>query len=246
MPPIHELIWRRARADDAEAMAAIYNETASTGGHSPGLRPQLPAFFRDRLVHDNRMGWPTWVMTTPAPTHRVIGWARSAPMVWGGSGACRGTAESSIYVHSGWHGSGAAMRMSVLGLRETVTRHGFHTVIVSVMDGNTRSRSLIRALGMRRWALLPGVVRHGGREIDLEIWGAKGDDTAFLDRLDKADRLHRRRADRLIAACQISSGSASGSASGGASGSASPDASPNASAIAASPRTADPLTELTR
>lgn len=205
------LHWRPARPADAGDLIRIYNESVAGGGHSPTLENGNEEAMLALLAHSRHKGWPVWVMTAPVPTDdghgdpgadapRVpVAWAHLRTIAWG-AGACRSAGDLWLYVAEDWQGSGIAMRM-VRGVFKECRRYGFDTVTCWILGSNRRSLSLVRACRLERWALMPAVVDYGGLRFDLEVWGCRLDDPAWLAHMD---RLGRRQAgiERLRAARQ--------------------------------------------
>lgn len=194
-----DLIWRPARTEDAAQIAAILNETIECGGHTGLLNRFSADSMADELRKGRRHGWPLYVMAVPESEpsggREVAGWLRLGPMVWGQGAAAHGVSDMSLYVRADWQCTGLARRMMLLGLSMAAS-NGFHTLTGSIVGSNHRSRSLARAMGFELWGKLPRIVHFGGREDDLEIWGVKVFDEAFLDRLEQLQRIHERRVSR--------------------------------------------------
>jgi len=182
------LIWRQARASDAEHLIRIYNESVAGGGHSPTLANGTPQEMQAIITLGRRKGWPVWVMAAPDDT--PIAWAHMRAIVWAPE-ACRSVGDLWLYVAEAWHGSGIAMRM-IRGVFRECRRYGFDTVTCWILGTNRRSLSLVRACRLERWALMPAVVDYGGLRFDLEVWGCRLDDPAWLAHMTRLDRRHAR------------------------------------------------------
>jgi L-amino acid N-acyltransferase YncA len=134
-------VTRPARPDDAEAIAAIYNQgieerqaTFQTRPHDPGeleLKTeqrggQLLVAERDGAV----VGWASWTgYDDPADYYA-------------------GVAECAVYVERGErrHGVGAAL---LDGLADEVPKFGIHKLIAKIFTTNEASIALFRRCGFR-------------------------------------------------------------------------------------------------
>lgn len=127
-----------------------------------------------------------------------VAWAHLRTISWA-QGVCRSTGDLWLYVAETWQGSGIAMRMIRVVFKEC-RRYGFDAVTCWILGANRRSLSLARACRLDRWALMPAVVDYGGRRFDLEVWGCRLDDPAWLAHMDRLGRrqagLERLRATR--------------------------------------------------
>ncbi|SEK51406.1 L-amino acid N-acyltransferase YncA [Roseateles sp. YR242] len=184
LPPLD---WRPARSEDLPAMTRIYNESVQGGGHSPMLGDATPYGLSLQLKEGRENGWPMWVLASGSD---IIGWAYLRRIVWGGA-ACNAVADLWIYVARAWHGSGVAMLMA-RHVHPQILRHGFDTLTCWILGGNRRSLSLVRGCRLKRWAVLPDVVRYGDRTNDLEIWGVRADDPQWQDYMIRMDARYRR------------------------------------------------------
>jgi L-amino acid N-acyltransferase YncA len=192
-------------------MSRIYNESVQGGGHSPTLTEASVDNMRHCMRESTRHRWPLWVLTRPGPhgpgddgasSEEVVGWAYLRAIAWGSS-ACGTTGDLWIYVAREWHGTGAAMLMA-RRVHPEIVRHGFDTLTCWILGGNRRSLSMVRACRLKRWGLLPGIVRYGAQAHDLEIWGCRVDDPewqTYMTRLnERYSRIERLRAQRVAEA----------------------------------------------
>lgn len=186
-PTLPPLTWRLARLDDVPALTRIYNESVGGGGSSPALADASENGLTHLLTESRRNGWPLWVLTHG---QECLGWAYLRRIAWGGA-ACGTVADLWLYVARAWHGSGVAMKMA-RRVHPEIVRHGFDTLTCWILGGNRRSLSLVRACRLRRWGVLPGVVRYGDRSNDLEIWGVRADDAQWQDYMTRLDLRYRR------------------------------------------------------
>lgn len=184
LPPLE---WRLARLEDLSAMTRIYNESVQGGGYSPTLSDATPYGLGLQLKEGRDNGWPMWVLASES---EIVGWAYLRRIVWGG-GACGAVADLWIYAARAWHGSGVAMLMA-RHIHPQILRHGFDTLTCWILGGNRRSLSLVRGCRLRRWGVLPGIVRYGDQTSDLEIWGVRADDPDWQSYMTRMDTRYRR------------------------------------------------------
>ena len=158
-----EVEVRLARAEDAEAIRAIYNrevvETTVTFDLVPRSRTEQEAWLaahsgaHPAVVAVNRQGV-------------VLGFGclsryRSRP-------AYSTTVEDSVYVHRDHRrrGVGQAILEELLGLAR---RHGFHSVMGRIVGGHEASIALHDACGFRMVGVESEVGRKFGRWLDVVV-----------------------------------------------------------------------------
>lgn len=171
---------RLARPDDAAALADIYNETIAHGGHSPQISSTDADGMRRLLAFHQHNGWPLW---TALRGDEPVAWASLRPISWGPQ-VCQRAGDVSVYVQRQRHGSRAALEL-IITVVEAAPRCGFDALSCWIIGSNSHSASLARGCGMRLWGSLPGVVRHGDRIEDLQIWGCRLDDAAWSDQFER-------------------------------------------------------------
>ncbi|MBV6322461.1 GNAT family N-acetyltransferase [Duganella violaceipulchra] len=188
MEQIDQFTWRRAVPTDADAIAAIYNESVNDGGHSPVLAASEPAEM-DRLIREcRRHGWPSWVLLNGDD---IIAWSQIRPIAWGPE-VCHRTGDLSLYVRRDWHGRGVAMQV-VRNVYREAQRHGFDAITCWILGGNRKSLMVARAFRMARWGCLPRAALNGDREDDVVIYGVRFDDLRWQGFMDEQNVRHRRR-----------------------------------------------------
>ena len=137
---------RRARAEDCDAIAQIYNE---------GIAERSSTFETDeRTAADIEM----WLDSATHPAivieraGQVVGWGRLSPY---SARACyAGVAEGSVYVRASQRGRGLGGAL-VVALRDEAARAGLHKIVGKLFADNGPSRRL--------------VARHGFREVGTHL-----------------------------------------------------------------------------
>ncbi|WP_426343417.1 N-acetyltransferase family protein [Pseudoduganella sp. R-32] len=180
-------IWRTALQTDAEAIAAIYNETVNGGGHSPTLNKSNAANVGHLLRESRRNGWLNWVIEHDG---QPVAWALLRAIVWGRE-VCHRTGDLSIYVRHDMQGQSLPMKMIAQVYREA-PRHGYEAVSCWILGGNRKSLMVARAFRMSLWGCLPRAACYGDRVDDVMIYGVRFDDPewrAYMERrIARAER----------------------------------------------------------
>lgn len=137
---------RAARAEDAAAIAEIYNQ---------GIRARIATFETEERTPAERRAWlaahdarfPVVVATlTDGNGERVVGWAAASPY---SSRACyAGVAEFSVYVHELDRGRGVGMA-ALNGLIAASERAGLWKLTSRIFPENAASRALCARCGFR-------------------------------------------------------------------------------------------------
>ena len=132
---------RSARLDDAEAIAAIYNQGIEDRGATFETQLRTGAEIESKLV--DATTFPIIVVTGGG---RVLGWAglsgyRSRPCY-------AGIAEFSIYLDRTARGRGLG-RLLLSALVDTAREHGYWKLVSRIFPSNAASRALCRACGFR-------------------------------------------------------------------------------------------------
>lgn len=138
---------RAAMADDAAAIAAIYNQ---------GIRERIATFETEERTPEERRGWlaahdaahPVVVATLPGPdgAETVVGWA--ATDGYRPRACYAGIAEFSVYIHQDYRGRGVGVTL-MNGLIEAAERAGLWKLLSRVFTENTASRALLARVGFR-------------------------------------------------------------------------------------------------
>jgi L-amino acid N-acyltransferase len=146
---------RRARLDDAEALAAIYNLEVTTSTVTFDLVPRSEAQQRAWLAE--RGGAHAVVVAEEGG--EVLGFGSLSP--YRDRPAYTTTVEDSVYVRRDVQGKGVG-RALLAELVEVATASGFHTVIARVVGGHEASLALHRNQGFS----LVGTEREVGRKFN--------------------------------------------------------------------------------
>ena len=153
---------RRARLEDAAAIADIYNEailtTTATFDTEPKTAEERAQWLQS---HDDRQ--PIVVAVVDGA---VVGWASLT--VWSDRPAYDDTAESSFYVHSAHRRQGIGRKLKEAIIDEA-RRLGFHTLIARITEGSSESLHLNESTGYVCVGTLKQVGRKFGRLLDVHI-----------------------------------------------------------------------------
>ncbi|MBZ5593149.1 MAG: arsinothricin resistance N-acetyltransferase ArsN1 [Acidobacteriia bacterium] len=130
---------RTATADDAAAIAHIYNE---------GIRDRVATFETRPRSADDVRGWFDGVhpLVVVEEGDEVIAFA--ATSLYRPRECYAGIAEVSVYVSRASRGRGAG-RMALAALLESAQQAGYWKLVSRIFPENHASRRLIRALGFR-------------------------------------------------------------------------------------------------
>ena len=140
---------RAARAEDAAAVAGIYNAGIRERTSTFDTRERDPADFADRLAGGR---FPFLVAEIDG---RVAGWA--APSEYSGRDVYAGIAECSIYVDPELRGRGLGTAL-LAELADEAARRGFYKLIGKLFDNNEASMRLLARGGFR---VVGTHLRHG-------------------------------------------------------------------------------------
>jgi phosphinothricin acetyltransferase len=150
-PPLHEpAIVRPATRDDADAIAAIYNE---------GIRGRGATFeTRERTAADVARWFedPRYPVLVAEHAGRVVGWAAASS--YRPRDCYAGIAEYSIYVAAAHRGRGVGHAL-MPALLDACERAGFWKVLSRLFPENAASRALCARYGFRE----VGVYRRHGK-----------------------------------------------------------------------------------
>lgn len=153
---------RSARADDAAAIAEIYNDAVQFTT-AIWNETTVDAADRARWMEDHRAaGYPVLVAVDEADT--VLGYATFGD--WRAWEGYRHTVEHSVYVRSDQHRRGLGEAL----LRELIERArelGKHVLVAGIESGNAGSIRLHEKLGFVEVGRLPHVGAKFGRWLDL-------------------------------------------------------------------------------
>jgi L-amino acid N-acyltransferase YncA len=153
---------RFARAADAAAIAAIYNQGIADRGATFETEPRTEADLLQRLSNDER--YPLVVAEDTAG--RVLGWAGLSS--YRPRECYAGIAEFSIYLDREARGRGIG-RSLLSGLIEVAAQRGFWKLVSRVFPLNAASRALCRACGFREVGTYEKHARLDGEWLDVII-----------------------------------------------------------------------------
>jgi phosphinothricin acetyltransferase len=153
---------RFARAADAAAIAAIYNQGIADRGATFETEPRTEADLLQRLSNDER--YPLMVAEDAAG--RVLGWAGLSS--YRPRECYAGIAEFSIYLDREARGRGIG-RSLLSGLIEVAAQRGFWKLVSRVFPLNAASRALCRACGFREVGTYEKHARLDGEWLDVII-----------------------------------------------------------------------------
>lgn len=154
---------RPARADDAEAIRAIYNVEVTSSTVTFDLVPRTLDEQHEWLAA--RQG-ALACLVAEDDDGEVVGFAalsryRDRP-------AYATSVEESVYVHRDHQGRGIG-RDLLAALVDTARRHGFHTVVARIVGGHEASIALHRACGFDEVGTEREVGRKMGRWLDVVV-----------------------------------------------------------------------------
>ena len=157
----HRATFRLARADDAAAITAIYNQGIAERGATFETEPRRVADMAARIVDDS---YPLLVAVDDDGA--VSGWANLSSYR---PRACyAGIAEFSIYLNRAARGRGIG-RGLLEALVDTARDRGCWKLVSRVFTFNAASRALCRACGFREVGVYEKHGRLDGRWLDVVI-----------------------------------------------------------------------------
>lgn len=164
------LLHRVARREDLPEIISIYNSTvpsrlATADTELVTVEARVPWFEEHRP--DFR---PLWVAEDDG---RIAGWLSFSSFY--GRPAYNGTAELSVYVHSGFRRKGVADYLLARAIEQAPSL-GLVTLLGFVFGHNAPSLALFEKFKFERWGTLPGVASMDGVERDLVILGRRRPD----------------------------------------------------------------------
>ena len=153
---------RPARAEDAEALRAIYNIEVTDSTVTFDL---VPRSLEDQQawIAAHSGAYPAIVAVDAG---EVVGFASLSP--YRSRPAYATTAEDSVYVRRDRRGNGYG-RALLQELLAVATGHGFHAVMGRVVGGHKASIALHRACGFRMVGVEQEVGRKFGRWLDVVV-----------------------------------------------------------------------------
>jgi L-amino acid N-acyltransferase YncA len=131
---------RAARAEDAAAVAEIYNVGIRERTSTFETREREPGEIAERIEIER---FPFLVVEIDG---RIGGWAATSE--YSGRGVYDGIAECSVYVDPGLRGRGAGTAL-LAALAEEAARRGFYKLIGKLFESNEASMRLMERSGFR-------------------------------------------------------------------------------------------------
>ena len=153
---------RDAGPDDADGIAAIYNDAVANGTAIWNERRVDATERRAWLDMRQREGWPVLVAIDAAG--RVLGYANYAG--FRAFDGYRHTVEHSVYVCADCRGAGLG-RVLLLALVERARAQGKHALVAAIEAGNVASLRLHERCGFVYAGTLRQVGTKFGRWLDL-------------------------------------------------------------------------------
>lgn len=155
-----DLIIRAAKAEDAPALAAIYQPYVLSGTETLEIIPPEGSVFAEKMTACAQKGWPFLVACTGKV---VLGYAyatqfRDRP-------AYRFACENSIYVDQNCHGKGVGRNL-LTALIAAAEQAGFRQMIAVISGIGPASPALHAALGFKEAGRMHAVGWKCGRWLD--------------------------------------------------------------------------------
>jgi len=157
---------RDATSDDADVVAALYNDYAATRGLDPRMTQDNAACWIQSHHTMQRPLWLACLAGRPVAMLSFIGYADRP--------GCRHSAELGISVRSELRGAGLG-RWLVSRAIEHAPSLGLDRLLAYITGDNHASLSLFFGRGFREWGRLPGVTHEGGRRHDIVVLGMELD-----------------------------------------------------------------------
>ena len=164
---------RDAVADDAQAIAAIYNDAVA---HTTAIWNERTVDAADRVAwmrERQARGYPVLVAVGDTGSEAVLGYASFGD--WRAFDGYRHTVEHSVYVRADVRRGGIARALMVelIGRARDLRKH---VMVGAIEAGNAPSLALHRALGFVQTGLMPQVGTKFGRWLDLAFVQLQLDD----------------------------------------------------------------------
>ena len=156
---------RLARAEDAEAIRAIYNREVTGSTVTFDLVPR--SLESQRTWIDAHAGaHPAVVVVDDDPAATVIGFGSLSP--YRDRPAYSTTVEDSVYVHHDQRGRGVG-KLVLDELVRLATVHGFHSVMARIVGGHDASIRLHESCGFGLVGIEREVGRKFGKWLDVAL-----------------------------------------------------------------------------
>jgi L-amino acid N-acyltransferase YncA len=169
---------RPANADDAAAIARIYNQgiedrlaTLETELRTPeerrqwlaGHGPRHPVIVAESVEAPGASSRPAAIHAEPEAPTITVGWG--SLNVFNARPAYRFVADFSVYVDRAWRGQGVG-RVLLERLIELGREHGFHKLVLSAFPTNSGGMALYSKLGFRTVGIYREQGQLDGRWVD--------------------------------------------------------------------------------
>lgn len=154
---------RGATADDAQAIADVYN---------PYIQDTTVTFDMELKSEADRVDWLTgrdarYPVLVAESGGLVVGWG--ALSRWSERPGWRHTVEVSTYVSPDATGNGIGSAV-MAALLQTASDVGHHMVISQIVSGNAASEALVRRFDFRHVGTMREVGRKFDTWLDVELW----------------------------------------------------------------------------
>lgn len=156
---------RPARAEDAAAMAEIYNPFIRYTVVTFDEAPVDAVSMADRLAQTTGAGFP-WLVVQTAESP-CAGYAYAGP--WRTRPSYRFTCETAIYLAPGIRRRGRGTRL-YRDLLDALRQQGFHAAVGGITLPNPESVNFHEKLGFRKVAHFPEVGWKFNRWLDVGFW----------------------------------------------------------------------------
>ena len=159
-----DCVFRDARTEDAEGMAAVYAPYVESTSVSFELTAPSAAEMATRIAEKRDSGFPWLALEVGG---RLAGYAYYGS--WRARDAYRNTVESAIYLDGEFQGRGLATRLYA-ALIARARDEGRRAMIGVIALPNDASEALHRRLGFERAGLFREVGYKAGRWLDVAFW----------------------------------------------------------------------------
>lgn len=161
-PKVDGILLRTATAEDAAAIAEIYNQ---------GIEDRVATYETRRRSAEDQQAWLQAIAGRyPAVVAQIdgeiIGWAGAGP--YRDRECYRGIGEFSMYVHRDWRRRGVG-DLLLAGLISEAERLGLWKLLSRIFPFNEASRALCRKHGFREVGVYEKHARLDGRWLDVVI-----------------------------------------------------------------------------
>ncbi|MES2461658.1 MAG: N-acetyltransferase family protein [Armatimonadota bacterium] len=154
---------RPARSGDAESLRLIYNHAAKTSTATMDTEGRSPEQQRAWLETHNGAPYPALVAEV-IEDKTVIGYA--ALSLYNPKPGYARTAETSVYLHQDWRGTGIG-RALLNSLIEDARKRGFLCLVALITADNEASLRLHRRCGFTDVGTMRRVGEKFGKEVDV-------------------------------------------------------------------------------